>query len=92
MGLTPSTGVTYIQILCGRPDTFTGEYGIGTGGKRYLSPRQSDSEIVRAIWGAFLGYQEHEAREAFTYKGKRIYGPHIDVEALVEVADRIEQR
>ena len=78
-------------MLCERPDTYTGEYGTGRGGQRLLHPGQSDSSIVRTALSAFLAYEEHEVREAFTYRGKRIYGPHVDVEALVEVADRIEK-
>jgi hypothetical protein len=83
-------GIVYIQVLCDRPDTYTGEFGTGRGGRRLLFEAQSDSSIVRTVLAAFLAYEEHEVREAFQYKGKRIYGPHIDVEALVEVADRIE--
>src|SRR5215467_3075651 len=91
IGFTANNSV-YIQVLCERPDTYTGEYGTGRGGIRIINPGQSDSSIVRTIFAAFLAYEEHEVREAFTYKGKRIFGPHLDIDALVEVADRIEQQ
>jgi hypothetical protein len=29
---------------------------------------------------------EHRVREHFSYKGKRIFGPHIDVEKLLEMS------
>lgn len=86
------SGLVGIQVLCERPDTYTGEYGTGRGGQRLLFPGQTDSSIVRTALAAFLAYEEHEVREAFTYRGKRIYGPHVDVDALVEVADRIEKK
>lgn len=80
----------FVQVLCSRKDTNTGEEVLGRGGKRYLRADQTDSQIVRQIFGAFLAYEEHEIREAFLYRGKRIFGPHLDVEALVEVADRVD--
>jgi hypothetical protein len=85
-------GRVFIQVLCERPDTYTGEYGTGRGGRRFLDPAQTDSSIVRSIFAAFIAYNEHETREAFTYQNARIFGPHIDVGALVEIASRIEKR
>lgn len=89
---TDPGGRFYMQIECDRPDTFTGVMGVGRGGKSYLSPYMTNSEIVQRALGLGLSYVEHEFREGFTYKGKRIYGPHLDVEALWEIADRLDIR
>jgi hypothetical protein len=83
-------GGVYVQVTMERPDTMTGIWGTGRGGKVFIHPRQTTSSIVRTVLARFMAYFEHEVREAFLYKGKRIYGPHLDVEALVEVADRLE--
>lgn len=85
-------GRVFIQLEHYRPDTFTGEMKWGGGGKSYLSPYMTVSEIVRRALGAAIAYEEHEVREEFKYKGVRIFGPHIDVEALVEVAERLDVR
>jgi hypothetical protein len=85
-------GRCYIEVQCKRPDTYTGEFGTGYGGKRYLRDEMTDSEIVRNIFGAFMAYEEHECREAFQFRGVRIFGPHIDVEYLVEAGKHIEDR
>lgn len=85
-------GRVFIQVLHDRPDAFTGVMGEGKGGKRYLSPHQTDSEIVRTVFSACLAYEEHEVREFFQYRGKRVFGPHIDVEALATIADDIDIR
>jgi len=82
----------FIQVKCYRKDTVTGEWGYGKGGKLYLSPYMSDQEIVQNTFGLYKSYEEHECREFFMYKGKRIYGPHISLEALLEVADRTTYR
>jgi hypothetical protein len=41
------------------------------------------SELVQTAFKAVLTSIEHEAREQFTYKGARVFGPHFDIEALV---------
>jgi hypothetical protein len=85
-------GRYYLQAQCWRPDTFSGNWDWGKGGKAYLSEHMTDSEIVQLAFGLMKAYEEHEAREGFTYRGKRIYGPHMDVEMLVTVADHLDVR
>lgn len=85
-------GRVYVQLEHERPDAFTGKIGVGRGGKSYLSRWMTPSEVVRRCLGLALAYEEHEVREFFQYRGKRVFGPHIDVEALVEVADRLDVR
>lgn len=87
------TGRVYVELWHWREDADNpGVLAWGSGGKRFLSPTMTDSEIVRTCLGAALSYEEHEVREFFTYRGRRIYGPHLDVEALVEIADRVDFR
>ena len=61
--------------------------GEGMGGKAYLSPYMIEDELVQLAWGLLQNYVMHEAREGFTYKGKRIYGPHLKVSRLMEIAE-----
>lgn len=85
-------GRYYFQIECLRKDVITGEMGLGYGGKAYLSPHATDSELVQTIFGLYLRYVEHEARETFEWRGRRVFGPHIAVEALWDVARRVDVR
>jgi hypothetical protein len=85
-------GRWFYQIQCWRKDAITGEMGWGHGGKAYLSPHASDSELVQTVFGLYKAYWEHEARETFTWKGRRVFGPHISTEALWEVARRVDIR
>lgn len=62
------------------------------GRKWWLSPHMTASEVVRTAFMACLAYEEHELREFFTWRGARVFGPHLDVEALVEVADCEDRR
>lgn len=85
-------GRFYLQVECLRPDAFTGEMGLGYGGKAYLSRYASDNELVQTAFGLYKGYWEHEARETFKWRKRRVFGPHIDTAALWEVAKRVDVR
>ncbi len=85
-------GRYYVQIQCFRMDVITKKMGFGVGGKAYLGRYQTDNEIVQTVFGLYKGYAEHEARESFELDGKRIYGPHISIEALLTVAHQVDVR
>lgn len=85
-------GRYYYQIECWRKDVITGEMGLGYGGKAYLDPGSTDSQLVQTIFGLYKGYWEHEARETFQWKGRRVFGPHISTVALWEIAPRVDVR
>src|SRR6187551_2912274 len=85
-------GRFYFQIMCWRLDVITGEMGWGYGGKAYLSPHATDSELVQTVFGLYRAYWEHEARETFVWRERRVFGPHIATEALWDVAQRVDVR
>lgn len=85
-------GRFYYQVECDRPDSFTGEVSTGRGGKAYLSPHMTVSELTRLVFGLFKAYEEHECREFFKWKGRSIYGPHISSEALWSIANQHDYR
>ncbi|NOS72036.1 MAG: hypothetical protein HOP33_19175 [Verrucomicrobia bacterium] len=83
-----------IEIVCGGPrilrarfmakDIVTGEPEEQFTRKWLLSEHMTRSEIVATALKCVLTSEEHEAREDFLYRGQRIFGPHLDVEELVE--------
>lgn len=58
------------------------------GREWFISNRMTKSEIVSTAFKAALTAEEHECREAFRYKDKKIYGPHFDVDVLAEIAGK----
>jgi hypothetical protein len=50
--------------------------------KWLLSPAMTKSEIVQTCFKLVMTSMEHRAREGFTYRDKRVFGPHFDVDAL----------
>lgn len=55
------------------------------GRKWYLSEHMTESEVVMTALKACLTFEEHEAREAFRYRGAAVAGPHLNVVDLVEL-------
>lgn len=85
-------GRYYYQVECKRPDVFTGEMGVGRGGKLYLSEHMNISELTRKAFGLFMAYEEHECREWFKLNERAVFGPHIDIDSLWDVADKLDFR
>lgn len=58
------------------------------GRKWVLSKWMTDGEVVQTVFMALLAAIEHEAREAFLYKGYAVLDPHYDIDKLVELRSR----
>lgn len=56
------------------------------GAKHYLSPHMCRNEIVTSVKHAIDRAEMHEVNEWFRYRGRSIYNPHLDPDALAEVA------
>lgn len=55
--------------------------------KWYISPYMTESEIVETCWAMVCRSQIHVASEHFTYKGRRAYSQHFDVNYRVDGCD-----
>lgn len=75
----------WLQVRISVSDSETGAETVFQGRKWLLSAHMTRSEVVQTALKAVLAAVEHEARENFRYKGRAIYGPHFDCEALVEL-------
>lgn len=66
-------------------DIYTKKVEQQTTRKWALSPAMTKSEIVQTAFKLCMTSMEHRVREAFRYKGARVFGPHFDVEDLVSL-------
>ena len=66
-------------------DIYTRKLQLQLTRKWRITPAMTDSEIVQTAFKCCLTSFEHRCREAFKYKGARIFGPHFDVEDLVKL-------
>lgn len=80
--LTPAGSGIHLQVRGTEIDRTTGQPAVMHGRRWLIGAHDSPSEIVRTAFLAVLTWQEHEARESFTYKGASVFGPHLDVDDL----------
>ena len=78
----------YLKVRFTGPCSTTGRFQAWEGRTWCLSPDPTRSEIVQTAFKAVITALEHEAREAFRYKGEAIFGPHFDCDLLVELCKR----
>ncbi len=50
-----------------------------------LSTHMTVTEVVQTAFAAVKAAEEHEAREAFKYKGVEVFGPHLNVDDLAQL-------
>jgi hypothetical protein len=75
----------YLQGRYMEADIVTGDETDQHTRKWRLSEHMTPSELVQTAFKCYLTSMEHRAREHFKYRGKRIFGPHFDVDALHEI-------
>jgi hypothetical protein len=76
----------FLQVAFNGNCSKTGLPNNWKGRKWDLSRYMTKSELVQTAFKAVLTAEEHEAREAFLYKGRPIFEPHFDVDALWQIA------
>lgn len=69
---------------------FDDEQGEAWKGRKWLiSPHATKSEVIQTAFKAVLTAEEHEIREKFKYKGQAIFGPHFNVDRLVDLCETV---
>lgn len=87
-----ATGSVYLQGEYLEADTVTGKMETQYTRRWVLSPAMSKSEIVSTAFKCVLTSMEHRVREWFLYKGRAIYQPHYDVDALHAICLERQER
>jgi hypothetical protein len=85
---TYEDGQPYLQVLFYDKDRITGALELQRCRKWVLSFHMVNSEVVRTAFQAVKAAMMHELEEAFRYKGRRIFNPHMDLDKLADaIAD-----
>lgn len=84
-GRDPHGGRMWIQWTFWAPNCYTGVRELQSCRKWFISKHMTRSEVVGTAFKAALSAEEHECRETFRYRGEPIFGPHINVDELVEL-------
>jgi hypothetical protein len=83
--LFTAAGNIYLQARYVDADIVTGRAEQQFTRKWLLSTHMTRSEIVQTCFKLAMTSMEHRTRERFTYRGKRVFGPHFDVDALWQI-------
>lgn len=76
----------YVQVRYMEPDIYTGELVEQQARVWIVPPDATPSHVVQICFGAALASAEHQCREFFLWKGKRVFGPHMEIDDLAGVA------
>jgi hypothetical protein len=85
-------GGVYLQAYYDEPDIITGRMERQHTRKWLLSPFMVKSEFIQTAFKLVMTSMEHRAREGFLYRGKRVFGPHFDVDALHSICGELDYR
>ena len=81
-------GRPYLQVDMGMTEcATTSESTVMWGRKWYLSPHMTETEVVQTAFKAVLAAEEHEIREFFEYKGRKVFNPHFDINDMIAICD-----
>jgi hypothetical protein len=75
-------GELYMRAKYPEADTYTGEPAVQVTRRWLLTPPMTKSEFIQTCFKCAITSMEHRTREAFKYKGRRVFGPHFDVDDL----------
>lgn len=88
---TATGGGFLLRVGFTAPERGTGEPSLQYGRWWYVSPYSVGNEIVQTCLKAVLTAEEHEARETFRYKGRPVFGPHLDTDALASIPVQVRK-
>lgn len=75
-----------VQFLA--PDALSGRLEVQDGRWWPIIPGQvTEDHIVKTAFLAIQTAEEHEMREAFRYRGRSVFGPHLPVAYLLNAAE-----
>lgn len=80
----------HVQARFERPDTYTGEPGVGAGGTVAIRDDATPGDVVRTCFGLFKALEEHECREWFRVDGVQVFSPHIELDAMLDAGRHIQ--
>lgn len=85
-------GAIYLRAAYMEADVATGKEELQQTRRWFLSPEMTRSELVQTAFKCVLTSAEHRVREWFRYRGRAVFGPHFNVEALWAICEVREVR
>ncbi len=77
----------FLQVQYMEQDIETGKMELQLARKWYISFFSTETEIVETAFKACRVSMDHVLKEHFTYMGRRVYSPHFDIQARLDMCD-----
>jgi hypothetical protein len=81
----------HLQVTYYEADIHTGKEELQKSRKWLISDHDTESDVVHTVFAAVMRSYDHVVQEHFTYYGRRVYSPHFDIAARMEMAARHEK-
>jgi len=78
----------HLQVTYFEADIHTGKEELQKSRKWLISDNDTESDVVHTAFAAVMRSYDHVVQEHFTYYGRRVYSPHFDIAARMEMAAR----
>lgn len=80
--VTDGPGGIELRVCATAADADHGAPARQVGRAWRIDAQATPGDVARTAFAAAMAWQEHETRERFRYRGQRVFGPHLDVDAL----------
>lgn len=80
----------FLQVRYIEADVDTGEPAEQLSRKWLVEPTDTEGSVVRTAYAAISRSYAHVVAEHFLYKGKRVFGPHISLDAMLTACETIQ--
>lgn len=81
----------HLQVTYYEADVITGKEELQKSRKWLISHEDTETDVVHTVFAAVMRSYDHVVQEHFTYYGRRVYSPHFDIAARMEMAARHEK-
>jgi hypothetical protein len=91
---TDGRGEMYLRASYLEPDILTPNGPAVTQLTRrwFIHPNMTKSELIQTAFKCIMTSMEHRVREHFLYNGRRVFGPHFNIDELWIVAGYAEDK
>lgn len=79
----------HLQVTYWEKDILTGKDELQKSRKWLISKEDTETDVVATVFAAVMRSYDHVVQEHFTYKGKRVFSPHFDINGRLALAKEV---
>lgn len=74
-----------VSVVYEEADVVSGKVETQRSREWYIGEGATETDVVHTAFAAVMRSYDHVVKEHFTYKGVRVYSPHVDIEERLSV-------